>query len=347
MKLYEINAEILRLTDAIEFDPETGEILGSAEDLFDEVGKLQMQKKSILVWLAKLVLNLRSEEAALKAEEDRLKARRTRLAKKEDQADAGARPRVRRREDRPRDCHLLLSEDLPSRSGPIPRRQSAGSGATSSRTATGSRHQRSPRPRSRSSLGSGDQGAGMSASVDDYSCSVSDKEDIDVLNITTWKNRDRAHRTVVIYGPEGIGKTTLAAQIPDPMCHRHRGRHRLHLDVRRIQKPGSLGGAAFGHQGGRSHAWISARPSFIDTADWAEQLAIDHLPLQEVQPALDRELSATARATRTSGRGVRPASLRSAIQVIAAGNQRRRSPPMPRCASSSSRTRWEPTTAGK
>jgi Rad3-related DNA helicase len=84
MKLYEINAEILRLTDAIEFDPETGEILGSADDLFEEVGKLQMQKKSILVWLAKLVLNLRSEEAALKAEEDRLKARRTRLAKKED-----------------------------------------------------------------------------------------------------------------------------------------------------------------------------------------------------------------------------------------------------------------------
>jgi hypothetical protein len=85
MKLYEINAEILRLTDAIEFDPETGEILGSAEDLFDEINRLQMQKKSILVWLAKLVLNLRSEEAALKAEEDRLKARRTRLSKKEDQ----------------------------------------------------------------------------------------------------------------------------------------------------------------------------------------------------------------------------------------------------------------------
>ena len=84
MKLYEINAEILRLTDAIDFDPETGEILGSTDDLFDEMNKLQMQKKSILVWLAKLVLNLRSEEAALKAEEDRLKARRTRLSKKED-----------------------------------------------------------------------------------------------------------------------------------------------------------------------------------------------------------------------------------------------------------------------
>ena len=84
MKLYEINAEILRLTDAIEFNEETGEILGDADELLTQLNALQMEKKSILEWLAKLVLNLRSESASLKAEEQRLKARRERISAKED-----------------------------------------------------------------------------------------------------------------------------------------------------------------------------------------------------------------------------------------------------------------------
>ena len=84
MKLYEINIEIMRLADEIEFDPETGEILGNADELFEQINSLQMEKKSILEYLAKLVLNLRSEEAALKAEETRLKERRQRLEKKEE-----------------------------------------------------------------------------------------------------------------------------------------------------------------------------------------------------------------------------------------------------------------------
>ena len=84
MKLYEINLEIMRLADAIPFDEETGEILGNADELFDQINALQMEKKSILEYLAKLVLNIRSEEAALKAEEARLKGRRQRLERKED-----------------------------------------------------------------------------------------------------------------------------------------------------------------------------------------------------------------------------------------------------------------------
>ena len=83
MKLHEINAEILRLTDAIEFDEETGEILGDTDELFTQIQSLQMEK-SILEYLAKLVLNIRSEAAAVKTEEQRLKARRDRLAKKEE-----------------------------------------------------------------------------------------------------------------------------------------------------------------------------------------------------------------------------------------------------------------------
>ena len=84
LKLYEINAQIQALADAIEFDPETGEILGDAEALFDAINQLQMEKTSILSYLGKLVLNLRSERSALKMEELRLKNRRERLAKKEE-----------------------------------------------------------------------------------------------------------------------------------------------------------------------------------------------------------------------------------------------------------------------
>lgn len=83
MKLYEINAEILRLMDAIEFDEETGELLGDAEELCQQLEALQLERKSVLEYLAKLVLNIRADGNALKAEEQRLRARRDRLAKKE------------------------------------------------------------------------------------------------------------------------------------------------------------------------------------------------------------------------------------------------------------------------
>lgn len=84
MKLYEINTEILRLTDQIEFDEETGEILCDIDAIYDAIGALQMEKKSILEYLAKIVLNLRAEAAAVKSEEQRLKERRDRLTKKEE-----------------------------------------------------------------------------------------------------------------------------------------------------------------------------------------------------------------------------------------------------------------------
>ena len=84
MKLYEINAEILRLTDQIEFDEETGEILCDIDAIYDAIGALQMEKKSILEYLAKIVLNLRAEAAAVKTEEQRLKERREKLSGKEE-----------------------------------------------------------------------------------------------------------------------------------------------------------------------------------------------------------------------------------------------------------------------
>ena len=83
MKLYEINAEIQRLADQIDFDPETGEILMDADAIFEEIGKLKLERQSILEYLAKLVINTRADIEAVKAEEARLKDRRIRLSTKE------------------------------------------------------------------------------------------------------------------------------------------------------------------------------------------------------------------------------------------------------------------------
>ncbi len=83
MKLYEINEEILRLTEQIVIDEETGEVLCDMDAICAEIDALQMERSAILEHLAKLVLNLRSEAATVKAEEARLRDRRTRIEKKE------------------------------------------------------------------------------------------------------------------------------------------------------------------------------------------------------------------------------------------------------------------------
>ncbi len=80
---------------------------------------------------------------------------------------------------------------------------------------------------------------------------------------------------VVIYGPEGIGKSSLAAQFPDPVIIDTEG-GTSHMDVRRIDKP---------------KTWdellgiikeVALTPGIcktlvIDTADWAEQLIVSYL----------------------------------------------------------------------
>lgn len=84
MKLYEINEEILRLTDQITVDDVTGEADGDLDGIIAQIDALQMERRSILEFLAKLVINLRADVIALKAEETRLHDRRSRLEKKID-----------------------------------------------------------------------------------------------------------------------------------------------------------------------------------------------------------------------------------------------------------------------
>lgn len=93
------------------------------------------------------------------------------------------------------------------------------------------------------------------------------------LNINSGKI-SRAVKTV-IYGTEGIGKSTLAAQFPSPLFLDMEG-GTAQMDVRRIEKPES---------------WldllnvvkeVAANPGIcetlvLDTADWSEQLCVNHI----------------------------------------------------------------------
>ena len=104
-----------------------------------------------------------------------------------------------------------------------------------------------------------------------------------MLNITS--GRVARPQKLVFYGVEGIGKTSLAAQTPDPLFIDTEG-GTAHLDVRRLQKPQS---------------WqelialineVSDTPGVcetlvIDTADWAEQMAIEHICQKYKQPGLE------------------------------------------------------------
>ena len=92
------------------------------------------------------------------------------------------------------------------------------------------------------------------------------------MNIT--RGKIETAKKVVIYGPEGIGKSTFAAQFPDPLFIDTEGSTK-HMDVNRMDKP-------------TSWEMIKQQVSFvkqnrpcstliIDTFDWAEQLCIEHI----------------------------------------------------------------------
>ena len=77
---------------------------------------------------------------------------------------------------------------------------------------------------------------------------------------------------VVIDGPEGIGKSTLAAKFPRPLFIDTEGSTR-HMDVQRTERPTSWAMLL------ELVRCIKADPGLcstlvIDTADWAEQLCI-------------------------------------------------------------------------
>ena len=83
MKLYEVNLAIMQVIDEF-VDVETGEIIGDIEEMQRRLNMLEMEKDRILEYLAKLVLNLRAEQGAIKAEVKRLAERGKKLEAKEE-----------------------------------------------------------------------------------------------------------------------------------------------------------------------------------------------------------------------------------------------------------------------
>ncbi len=91
------------------------------------------------------------------------------------------------------------------------------------------------------------------------------------LNIT--KGVVKSAMKVVIYGPEGIGKTTLASRFPDPLFIDTEGSTKF-MDVARTDRP--LSWSQLLNQ--VSCVWEDptlCRTLVIDTADWAERLCTE------------------------------------------------------------------------
>ena len=93
------------------------------------------------------------------------------------------------------------------------------------------------------------------------------------MNIT--KGKIRGAKKIVIYGPEGIGKSTFAAQFPDPVFIDTEGSTK-ELDVARFDSPTSWQMLL------EQVRYVAKYPDVcktlvIDTADWAEKMEIEEL----------------------------------------------------------------------
>lgn len=80
---------------------------------------------------------------------------------------------------------------------------------------------------------------------------------------------------VCIYGPEGIGKSTLASRFPDPVFIDTEGSTN-HMDVARFDAPSSWQMLIQEVEYVRNHP-DCCRTLVIDTADWAEKLCIENV----------------------------------------------------------------------
>lgn len=90
------------------------------------------------------------------------------------------------------------------------------------------------------------------------------------MNITRGKRQEA--QKIVLYGPEGIGKSTFAAQFPQPLFIDTEG-STAHMDVMRFDPPSSFTMLMEEIRYVKEHPEV-CKTLVIDTADWAEQLCI-------------------------------------------------------------------------
>lgn len=94
--------------------------------------------------------------------------------------------------------------------------------------------------------------------------------------LTITRGKQPRSQKVVLYGPEGIGKTTLAAQFPAPVFIDTEGGTQ-NYDVARVEPPKNWKELLFilqelAGEDGREFSTV-----VLDTADWAETLCAQHV----------------------------------------------------------------------
>lgn len=92
-------------------------------------------------------------------------------------------------------------------------------------------------------------------------------------------------KKVVIYGPEGIGKSTFVSRFPDPLFCDVEGSTK-ELDVARLPTPTSWMMLL------EQVRWLIANPHqcktyVLDTADWAERMCIEHVCSSNSQKSIE------------------------------------------------------------
>lgn len=89
------------------------------------------------------------------------------------------------------------------------------------------------------------------------------------------RGKQSGAKKTVVYGPEGIGKSTFASRFPDPVFIDTEGSTK-DMDVARLPRPGSWEYLLQEIQYVKDNPGVCGS-LVIDTVDWAEQLCVEHI----------------------------------------------------------------------